>query len=266
MPTIRRRGRSGDVVATWSARRGVAWRRESDRVCRGLGRRRQDSRAAGRRAWAGPAGTPGRGRSPRRASVAKTASVSTPSPTTRSFRLWPRSTMERTMAAWAGLASMSMTKLLSILSSWTGSEDRYPRDVCPMPKSSRLTRTPTASSWANTAAARGGSVSRDVSVISTMRRRGGTPSSSSTAMTCSANRPRPRVRADTLTETDTSPRSRMSVSAVRRTQVVSRSIRSVCSHRGMNRSGYNRPSVGCCQRTRASTASTRPSSRQALGW
>ena len=32
--------------------------------------------------------------------------------------------MDRTIAAWAGLASMSMTKLLSILSSWTGSEDR----------------------------------------------------------------------------------------------------------------------------------------------
>ena len=56
--------------------------------------------------------------------VANTSSVSTPSPTTRSDRLWPRSTMDRTMAAWAGLAIMSMTKLLSILSSCTGNEDR----------------------------------------------------------------------------------------------------------------------------------------------
>ena len=41
-----------------------------------------------------------------------------------------------------------------------------------MPKSSRLTRTPMASSWARTAAARGGSVSSAVSVISMIKRSG----------------------------------------------------------------------------------------------
>ena len=134
-----------------------------------------------------------------------------------------------------------------------------------MPKSSRLTRTPMASSWARTAAARGGSVSSAVSVISMISRSGGTSRSASTAMTWSAKRARPRVRADTLTDTATCPRSRTSVSALRITQVVSRSMRSVCSHRGMNRSGYSRPRVGCCQRTRASTASTCPSCEGGLG-
>ena len=47
----------------------------------------------------------------------ETSSVSTPSATTRSPRLWPRSMIECTIAAWAGCSSMSPTKPRSIFSS-----------------------------------------------------------------------------------------------------------------------------------------------------
>jgi YVTN family beta-propeller protein len=100
------RSRAGRSQPTTRAR-GCVRRRRSSLI--GIGR-------ASRKPWA---------RShPHPRSSSRTSSVSTPSPTTRSSRLWPRSTIERTIAAWAEFSSMSATKLRSTLSSVIGSADR----------------------------------------------------------------------------------------------------------------------------------------------
>ena len=119
------RGRGGEAVPQRGQRHGVG-RRGSPGPCRN-------------RAWR---------------SSSRTSSVSTPSATTRNPRLWPRSTMERTMARVGRVCVMSVTKPLSILSSWTGSDDRNPSDVCPTPKSSMLIRTPMGESSARARRAR----------------------------------------------------------------------------------------------------------------
>lgn len=66
-----------------------------------------------------------------------------------------------------------------------------------------------------------------------------------------------------------SPHSRQSRACSRpaaRTQCVTRLIRPAFSAMGTKRSGKISPSRGCCQRTRPSTASTRPVARFSLGW
>jgi hypothetical protein len=129
------------------------------------------------------------------------SSVSTPSATTRKVRLCPRSMIDRTMAACPASDIMSVTKPLSIFSSWTGRDDKKLSDVWPMPKSSMLTPTPRAAYSAKTRSARPGSVSRAVSVISIMRRLASIALSRSAAMTCAAKDSWQMFRAETLTET-----------------------------------------------------------------
>ena len=212
--------------------------RRSDCVPGHLGNVRQPLSAAGRRASAVPGGSPGPGRSRPRAAWRRRHRSRRPPPTTCSDRLWPRSTMDRTIAAWAGLASMSDDEALVDLELVDGQRRQVPErrladaevveahphadgvELCQHRRGAgRVGEQGRLGDLDDEALGRDAEIGEDVDDLA--RRigpdRGCGPTRS----------PTPPRR----------PRSRMSVNALRMTHVVSLSMRSVCSHMGMKRSG-----------------------------
>src|SRR5256885_181788 len=149
-------------------------------------------------------------------------SSSTPSATTCKPRLWPRSMVERTIAAPSRFVVMSCTNDLSILISRTGRRLRYVSDEYPVPKSSTAICTPVACSRSNVSSASVAMMVR--SVISRLSFSGGTCQVRSSSATASGSSASSRLRADRLTETPMSmpafdqawtwPRASLSTQAV----------------------------------------------------
>ena len=139
-----------------------------------------------------------------------------------------------------------------------------------MPKSSRLIRTPSASSSPQGGRGPATSAIRTRSVISRITRSAGTPcwpaarraASANGAVVQVAHRDVDRDRHVAARRAPTGPTW---ASAMSRTRSVSRCIRPDCSASGMNSSGRTSPRVGCRQRTSASTPATVPSSDVHLG-
>ena len=142
-----------------------------------------------------------------------------------------------------------------------------------MPKSSSHTFTPVACSRASIVAACSSSLITAVSVSSRCRHEAGNPDSRRHSATMSGRSPLRSWRGDTLTETNRrSPPSPMvdqrmaSAQADCSTRRPIPSISPLCSATSMNTDGEIMPSIGCCQRSKASAPTTRPSLARHTGW
>ncbi len=158
----------------------------------------------------------------------------------------------------------------SIFTSLTGSCRSRMSEEYPVPKSSRLSATPSAARDSAEAAAWAGSLVSTCSLISSRIASGGRPVLASSREIVSARPTSSRSLAATFTETWTGSPSchqrEACARAISTTRAVRSRIRYECSTSGMNSSGRIVPRTGCRQRTSASIPAARRSPRYTLGW
>ncbi|MNN57206.1 hypothetical protein D3C81_1721800 [compost metagenome] len=124
-------------------------------------------------------------------------------------------------------------------------------------------RTPSSLSDSMVPSAPSMSLSITFSVISSSRRWAGKAVSSRISRTSATTSLRRNCAGDRFTETSTSAGQSWAVrQASRSTQRPSATMMSLCSANGMKVSGPSNPSCGCCQRSKASTATMRRSLRR----